>query len=277
MSRKTDDRTAATDRTTRTRRRLLATGAAVSTGAVIGCAAPVGANQAARTPFTVPSVGIPIVGSDMVFPVRRIYCIGRNYAAHAREMGSDPTREPPFFFQKPTDAIQLVAPGQMADHPYPTLTKNYHYEVELVVALGKGGRSIPAAQALDHVYGYSLGLDMTRRDLQRAMGDEKKPWEIGKSFDKSAPVGPIHPVAQVGHFTDGAIWLKVNGQTKQNATLKHMIWSVAEQVSRLSEAFELMPGDIIYSGTPENVGPVVKGDVIEIHIDRLPNLSVRIV
>ncbi|MFO1285328.1 MAG: fumarylacetoacetate hydrolase family protein [Rubrivivax sp.] len=272
------DRNERTDSTTAsTRRRLLAADAAVSTGAVIGCAAPAGANQAARTPFTVPSVGIPIVGSDMVFPVRRIYCIGRNYAAHAREMGSDPTREPPFFFQKPTDAIQLVAPGQMADHPYPTLTKNYHYEVELVVALGKGGRSIPAAQALDHVFGYSLGLDMTRRDLQRAMGDEKKPWEIGKSFDKSAPVGPIHPVAQVGHFTDGAIWLKVNGQTKQNATLKHMIWSVAEQVSRLSEAFELMPGDIIYSGTPENVGPVVKGDVIEIHIDRLPNLSVRIV
>ncbi|MFO1295704.1 MAG: fumarylacetoacetate hydrolase family protein [Rubrivivax sp.] len=271
------DRNERTDSTTSTRRRLLATGAAVSTGAVIGCAAPVGASNAARTPFTVPSTGIPIVGSDMVFPVRRIYCIGRNYAAHAREMGSDPTREPPFFFQKPTDAIQLVAPGQMADHPYPTLTKNYHYEVELVVALGKGGRSIPAAQALDHVFGYSLGLDMTRRDLQRAMGDEKKPWEIGKSFDKSAPVGPIHPVAQVGHFTDGAIWLKVNGQTKQNATLKHMIWSVAEQVSRLSEAFELMPGDIIYSGTPENVGPVVKGDVIEIHIDRLPNLSVRIV
>jgi fumarylpyruvate hydrolase len=260
------------------RRRWLATGAAMSTGAVIGCAAPAGANNAAqRTPFAVPGVAIPIVGSDMVFPVRRIYCIGRNYAAHSREMGSDPTREPPFFFQKPTDAIQLVAPGTVADHPYPTLTKNYHYEVELVVALGKGGRSIPTAQALDHVYGYSLGLDMTRRDLQRAMGEEKKPWEIGKSFDMSAPVGPIHPVAQTGHFLDGAIWLKVNGQTKQNATLKHMIWSVAEQISRLSEAFELVPGDIIYSGTPENVGPVVRGDVIDCHIDRLPNLSVKIV
>jgi len=259
------------------RRRWLSGGAAMASGAVMGCAVPVGANNAPRTPFAVGGTTIPIVGSDLVFPVRRIYCIGRNYAAHAREMGSDPTREPPFFFQKPTDAIQNVAPGTVADHPYPTLTKNYHYEVELVVALGKGGRSIPIERALDHVYGYSLGLDMTRRDLQRAMGDEKKPWEIGKSFDKSAPVGPIHPVAQVGHFLDGAIWLKVNGQTKQNATLKHMIWSVAEQIARLSEAFELMPGDIIYSGTPENVGPVVKGDVIEIHIDRLPNLSVRIV
>ena len=167
--------------------------------------------------------------------------------------------------------------------PWPTtrtrrLTKNYHYEVELVVALDKGGRNIAIERALDHVYGYTLGLDMTRRDLQRAMGDEKKPWEIGKSFDKSAPIGEIHPVEKVGgHFSDGAIWLKVNGTIKQNATLRHMIWSVAEQISKLSEAFELMPGDIIYCGTPENVGPVVRGDVIEIHIDRLPNLSVKIV
>ena len=260
------------------RRDALRSAAALSVGAAAaGCATPGVAGSAPKTPFSVADTYIPLAGSELMFPVRRIYCIGRNYAAHAREMGSDPNREPPFFFQKPTDAIQNVAPGNVADHPYPTLTKNYHYEVELVVALGKGGRSIPIAQALDYVYGYSLGLDMTRRDLQRAMGDEKKPWEIGKSFDKSAPVGPIHPVAQVGHFLDGAIWLKVNGQTKQNATLKHMIWSVAEQISRLSEAFELVPGDIIYSGTPENVGPVVKGDVIEIHIDKLPNLSVLIV
>jgi fumarylpyruvate hydrolase len=259
------------------RRRWLATGAAMTTGAVVGCAAPASANLEPRTAFAVARVGVPIAGSDMVFPVRRIYCIGRNYAAHAREMGSDPTREPPFFFQKPTDAIQFVAPGTVGDHPYPTLTKNYHYEVELVVALAKGGKSIPVASALDHVYGYSLGLDMTRRDLQRAMGDEKKPWEIGKSFDHSAVIGQIHPVAQTGHFVDGGIWLKVNGATKQDATLSHMIWSVAEQVSRLSEANELFPGDIIYSGTPENVGPVVRGDVIEIHIDRLPNLHIRIV
>ena len=260
------------------RRRLLATGAAMTSGAIVGCAAPVGAsNPAARTPFAVPGTSVPIAGSDQAFPVRRIYCIGRNYAAHAIEMGSDPTREPPFFFQKPTDAIQFVRPNTVADHRYPTLTKNYHYEVELVVALHKGGRDIALAQALDHVYGYSLGLDMTRRDLQRAMGDEKKPWEIGKSFDHSAVIGEIHPVSKVGHYPDGGIWLKVNGQTKQNATLRHMIWSVAEQISRLSQANELKPGDLIYSGTPENVGPVVRGDVIEIHIDRLPNLSVRIV
>ena len=157
------------------------------------------------------------------------------------------------------------------------MTKNYHYEVELVAALGKGGRTIPIDKALDLVYGYALGLDMTRRDLQRGMGDQKKPWEIGKSFDRSAPIGPIHKVAQTGHYTKGTIWLKVNGQTKQQATLNHMIWSVAEQISKLSEAFELFPGDLIYSGTPENVGPVLRGDVIECHIDGLPELSVKIV
>ena len=230
-----------------------------------------------KTLFPIAVTVIPVAGSTDFFPVRRIYCIGRNYAAHAREMGSDPTREPPFFFQKPTDAIQFIAPDKVVDHQYPTLTKNYHYEVELVAALSKGGRDIPADKALDHVYGYALGLDMTRRDLQRAMGDQKKPWEIGKSFDKSAPIGPLHPVSQVGHFKEGAIWLKVNGAIKQNANLNQMIWSVAEQISKISEAFELMPGDIIYSGTPENVGPVVKGDVIACHIDKLPDLSIKIV
>ena len=253
------------------------TAAAAVTGALAGCAAPAAQQAPARTPFAVPVTYIPVVGSDEMYPVRRIYCIGRNYAAHAREMGSDPNREPPFFFQKPTDAIQNVAIGTVPDHPYPPLTKNYHYEAELVAVLGKGGRNIPIASALDHVWGYSLGLDMTRRDLQRAMGDEKKPWEIGKSFDRSAPIGPIHKVAQTGHFTKGAIWLKVNGVTKQNANLNQMIWSVAEQINKLSEAFELFPGDIIYSGTPENVGPVVRGDVIEMHIDGLPNLSVKVV
>ena len=251
--------------------------AAAAAAGLAGCATTGMGAGAGRTPFPVAGATIPVAGSDMVFPVRRIYCIGRNYRAHSIEMGSNPDREPPFFFQKPTDAIQNVSPGVVADHPYPSLTKNYHYEVELVAAIGRGGRNIPAASALDHVWGYTLGLDMTRRDLQRAMGDEKKPWEIGKSFDHSAPLGPLFPVAQIGHFQQGAIWLKVNGQTKQNATLKHMIWSVAEQISRLSQAFELMPGDIIYSGTPENVGPVVRGDLIEIHIDGLPNLSVRVV
>ena len=230
-----------------------------------------------KTPFEVAGVYIPVADSDAFFPVRRIYCIGRNYAAHAREMGSDPSREPPFFFQKPTDAVQFVPPGTVADHPYPTLTNNYHYEAELVAALDKGGRNIAVADALNHVYGYTLGLDMTRRDLQRALGDQKKPWEIGKSFDHSAPLGALHKVGQVGHFSQGAIWLKVNGQMKQNANLNQMIWSVAEQISKLSEAFELYPGDIIFSGTPENVGPLVHGDVIEMHIDGLPNLSVKIV
>jgi fumarylpyruvate hydrolase len=259
------------------RRHFFQSTSLVTTGALVGCALPGVAQQQVKTPFAVPAVTLPIVGSDEVFPVRRIYCIGRNYRAHAIEMGSNPDREPPFFFQKPTDAIQYVKVGTVADHPYPTLTKNYHYEAELVAALGRGGRNIPVAQALDYVYGYSLGLDMTRRDLQRAMGDEKKPWEIGKSFDKSAPIGAIHKLAQTGHFKQGDIWLKVNGQTKQKANLSQMIWSVAEQISKLSEAFELFPGDIIYSGTPENVGPVVRGDVIEMHIDGLPNLSVKIV
>jgi len=261
-----------------------AAGTVAAVGTVLsGCAAPAGGMGtgtgmgSGMTVIDVPRTVIPVAGSNEVFPVRRIYCIGRNYAAHAREMGSDPTREPPFFFQKPTDAIQYVVEGTVADHPYPPLTKNYHYEAELVAVLGKGGRDVPVERALDLVWGYTLGLDMTRRDLQRAMGDEKKPWEIGKSFDHSAPIGAVQRVGKTGHFTQGAIWLKVNGVTKQSADLKQMIWSVAEQISRLSAAFELMPGDIIYSGTPENVGPVVRGDVIEMHIDGLPNLSIRIV
>jgi fumarylpyruvate hydrolase len=258
----------------RNRRRLFQAAAGLT---LAGVAARAEAQTAAKTPFAVSTTFIPIVGRDQVFPVRRIYCIGRNYAAHSREMGSDPNREPPFFFQKPTDAIQTVAIGTIADHPYPSLTKNYHYEVELVAALKSGGRNIPVNQALDHVYGYAIGLDMTRRDLQRAMGDEKKPWEIGKSFDMSAPVGPIHPVETIGHFEQGAISLAVNGAIKQSSDLKNMIWSVAEQIAKLSEAFELKPGDIIYSGTPENVGPVVKGDVLLCKIDRLPDLSIRIV
>ena len=258
------------------RRAALHSAAALTlSAATSGCATAT--SVAPATPFAVPATTVPIVGSAQLFPVRRIYCIGRNYAAHAREMGSDPTREPPFFFQKPTDAIQNVAPSIVADHPYPSLTKNYHYEVELVAALHKGGRDIAPERALDCVYAYALGLDMTRRDLQRAMGDEKKPWEIGKSFDRSAPIGPLHLASNIGHFTKGRIWLKVNGQVKQDSDLSNMIWSVAEQISKLSQAFELFPGDIVYSGTPENVGPVVRGDVIECHIDGLPNLSVKIV
>jgi 2-keto-4-pentenoate hydratase/2-oxohepta-3-ene-1,7-dioic acid hydratase in catechol pathway len=256
------------------RRHAFAAGLAIAATPLL----PEAAKAAAGQPlFDIPRTFIPIVGSDQVFPVRRIYCIGRNYAAHAREMGSDPNREPPFFFQKPTDAIQNVAVGTTADHPYPSLTKNYHHEIELVAVLAKGGRDIKVEQALDHVFGYTIGLDMTRRDLQQFMGNQKKPWEIGKSFDRSAPLGPIHPVSQFGHFTKGAIWLKVNGQIKQSADLDMMSWSVAEQIAQLSAAFELAPGDVIYSGTPENVGPVVAGDVMEGHIDGLPNLMVKVV
>ena len=253
---------------------IAASAASLSASALAGEAQ---AQTAARPIFSLPPTMVPTAGSAELFPVRRIYCIGRNYAAHAREMGSDPTREPPFFFQKPTDAIQNVKIGEVADHPYPTLTQNYHYEVELVAALKSGGKDIPAEKALDHVYGYAVGLDMTRRDLQRAAGAEKKPWEIGKSFDFSAPIGPIHPVARTGHFTKGAISLAVNGAVKQNADLSFMIWSVAEQIAQLSKAFELKAGDIIYSGTPENVGPVVRGDVILCKIEGLPDMSVRIV
>ena len=264
-----------------TRRNALQTAATMTVGAAVGtitasCATP-GSGSAPKTPFDVTDTYINIAGSDMMYPVRRIYCIGRNYRAHSIEMGSNPDREPPFFFQKPTDAIQNVAPGTVAEHPYPTLTKNYHYEVELVAALAKGGRNVPVEKALELVYGDAVGLDMTRRDLQRAMGDEKKPWEIGKSFDRSAPIGPLHTPDKTGHLAKGAIWLKVNGQAKQNANLNQMIWSVAEQISNLSRAFELMPGDIIYSGTPENVGPVVKGDVMDAHIDGLPDIRVKVV
>jgi fumarylpyruvate hydrolase len=182
-----------------------------------------------------------------------------------------------YCFQKHTDAIQRIPPGQTVDHPYPPLTKNYHYEIELVAALQSGGRNIAPADALKHVLGYAVGLDMTRRDLQRAMGDEKKPWEIGKSFDKSAPIGPIHRLEDTGHFTRGRIELYVNGKVKQSADLQQMIWNVAEQISKLSDAFELVAGDIIYSGTPENVGPVVRGDVMVGKIEKLPDITVKVV
>ncbi|MGM4918299.1 fumarylacetoacetate hydrolase family protein [Tardiphaga sp. 813_E8_N1_3] len=258
------------------RRTILTTGAVALAGSALAGEA-VQAQAGPKGIFSVATVTIPIVGETDVFPVRRIYCIGRNYAAHSREMGSDPTREPPFFFQKPTDAIQNVKIGEVADHPYPSLTKNYHYEVELVAALKSGGTNIPVDKALDHVYGYAVGLDMTRRDLQRAMGDEKKPWEIGKSFDRAAVIGPIHPVAKTGHMTKGPISLAVNGTVKQTSDLDKMIWSVAEQISKLSDAFELKAGDIIYSGTPENVGPVVKGDVLLCKLQGLPDMSIKIV
>ncbi|HVT56134.1 MAG TPA: fumarylacetoacetate hydrolase family protein [Xanthobacteraceae bacterium] len=232
---------------------------------------------ASKTLFSLPQTTIPIAGGDQTFPVRRIYCIGRNYAAHALEMGSDPTREAPFFFQKPSDAAQYVAPKTVGKHHYPPLTKNYHYEVELVAALKSGGKNIKAKDALKHVYGYAVGLDMTRRDLQSQMKDQKKPWEIGKGFDNGAPIGPILPVSKVGHPSKGVISLSVNGEVKQKADLSQMIWSVAEQIEKLSEAFELKAGDIILSGTPENVGAVVKGDTMVAKIKGFPDLTIKVV
>jgi 2-keto-4-pentenoate hydratase/2-oxohepta-3-ene-1,7-dioic acid hydratase in catechol pathway len=258
------------------RRTILTTGAVALAGsALAGEAAQ--AQAGPKSIFPVAAVTIPIVGETDVFPVRRIYCIGRKYAAHAIERGSDPTREPPFFFQKPTDAIQNVRTGEVADHPYPSLTKNYHHEVELVAALKSGGTNIAVDRALEHVYGYALGLDMTRRDLQNEMSGMKKPWEIGKSFDHAAVLGPITPVSKTGHFSKGPISLAINGTVKQSSDLDKMIWSVAEQIAKLSEAFELKAGDIIYSGTPENVGPVVKGDVLLCKLQGLSDMSIKIV
>ena len=262
----------------KSRREFLNAGAAVGAATVAACAAPMRADaDRSDLLFAHDVATVPVMGSDQKFPVRRIYCVGRNYAAHAIERGSDPTREPPFFFQKPTDAIQVAAPGALLDHPYPSMTSNYHYEVELVAFLKSGGRDIPVDQALQHVYGYSVGLDMTRRDLQNGMAAQKKPWEVGKSFDHAAVVSHIHPADKVGHPAKGAIWLKVNGNVKQNSDLSKMIWNVAEQVSHLSKYFELKAGDMIYCGTPENVGPVVPGDVMTGHIDGIYEINVKVV
>jgi 2-keto-4-pentenoate hydratase/2-oxohepta-3-ene-1,7-dioic acid hydratase in catechol pathway len=259
-------------------RRTAVTVGAAGLGTLAGAAA--GSANAAQplSPqiFNIAHMTIPIVGDTAVFPVRRVYCIGRNYAAHAREMGSDPNREPPFFFQKPADAVVVVQPGSTGTIAYPTLTKNFHYEIELVAFLKAGGRNIPVEKALDLVLGYSVGLDMTRRDLQERMKAEQKPWEIGKSFDQSAPMGPIHLAEKTGHLAKGRIALSVNGAVKQNSDLSNMIWNVAEQIAQLSRANELYAGDIIFSGTPENVGPVVAGDTMVGMIAGLPDLTVKV-
>jgi fumarylpyruvate hydrolase len=221
-------------------------------------------------PAPIPTV--PVAGSADSFPVRRIYCVGRNYAAHAREMGSDPDRDPPFFFCKPADAVVPVLPGTTVDLPYPSQTANYHHEVELVVAIGKRGRDIAAADAGSHVWGYTVGFDMTRRDLQFALRDKGRPWELGKAFDQSAPIAPLVPVSRCGHPATGRIWLEVNGKLKQQGDLADLIWSVPETIAHLSKYFELVSGDLIFTGTPEGVGPVVKGG-----IDAIGELSIRIV
>ncbi len=221
-------------------------------------------------------VAVPVAGDDRQFPVRRVYCVGRNYASHAREMGSDPNREPPFFFCKPGDAVVPVAEGQTLKLQYPAQTSNYHYEIELVVAIGRGGFNIAQEQALEHVFGYAVGLDMTRRDLQTKMREAGRPWEIGKAFDQSAPISPLHTVEKVGHQGDAELWLKVNGQDKQRSSTNELIWSVAETIAYLSQFFRLEPGDLIYTGTPEGVGPVVAGDLLEGGVAGLATLSVRV-
>ncbi|WP_321890439.1 fumarylacetoacetate hydrolase family protein [Burkholderia cenocepacia] len=222
-------------------------------------------------------VALPVAGSDARFAVRRVYCVGRNYAAHAREMGFDPDREPPFFFCKPADSIVPVAYGETLDLAYPSQTQNYHYEAELVAVIGKGGSDIPLERALDHVWGYAVGLDMTRRDLQMKMREMGRPWEIGKAFDRSAPLGPVHRASDVGHVEQGGLWLTVNGATRQKSDVSHLIWSVAETVADLSKFFRLEPGDVIFTGTPEGVGPVVAGDVMKVGVERLGELTVRVV
>jgi fumarylpyruvate hydrolase len=215
---------------------------------------------------------VPVKGSDAPFPVRRVYCIGRNYAAHALEMGSD-LREPPFFYLKPADA---VVAGDDTTIPYPPKTENFHYEGELVAAIGKGGKDIPVESANDHIFGYAVGLDMTRRDLQAVARDKGRPWDMGKGFDKSAPCGTIVRASEIGHPTKGAIWLKVNGEIKQSGDIADMIWNIPESISYLSGLVELQPGDLLYTGTPEGVGPVVAGDVIDLHVDGVADLKVTI-
>lgn len=221
-------------------------------------------------PPSVPSV--EVTGRGERFPVHRIYCVGRNYAAHAREMGSDPDREPPFFFTKPADAI---VPNN-ATIPYPPRTANLHHEIELVVAIGNGGKNIAAANGLDHVFGYAVGNDLTRRDLQFQARDKGRPWDTGKAFDRSAAITAIQPASKSGHLQKGRIWLKVNGETRQDADLAELIWSVPEIIAELSTLFELAPGDLIYTGTPAGVGAVKAGDRLEGGVDGLDTLVTTI-
>jgi len=214
---------------------------------------------------------IPVVGGGE-FPVRRVYCVGRNYAAHSIEMGDDPERDPPFFFQKNPD--NLDASGEF---PYPPQTADVHHEVEMAVALKKGGTNIPVSEALEHVYGYAPCLDMTRRDLQGEAKAKGRPWEIGKAFERSGPIGPLQTVFQIGHPANGRVELLVNGEVKQEGDLNQMIWKVPEMISHLSDYFELQPGDVIMSGTPAGVGPIVKGDVMLVNITGLETLTVKVV
>lgn len=233
-------------------------------------------NIATPQPLVVPApriVTLPVRGTQARFPIHRIYCVGRNYAAHAIEMGHDPNREAPFFFQKNPDNVLTNG----ADFPYPPRSNNVHHEIEVAVCLSKGGKDIPLASALDHVFGYAVCLDMTRRDLQEECKKAGRPWEIGKAFEHSAPIGEIIPVSEIGHPDKGAVILKVNGEVRQQGDLNQMIWKVPEMISYLSGLFELQPGDIIMSGTPSGVGAVVRGDVMESHVEGIGTLVTRVV
>jgi fumarylpyruvate hydrolase len=227
--------------------------------------------------FTPPAVvALPVVGSDAKFPVRRVYCVGRNYVEHAKEMGFT-GREEPFFFSKPADALLVIPNGTQGKMQYPSKTSNLHYEMELVVALGSGGRDIPVEKANACIFGYALGLDMTRRDLQGECKKQGRPWEVGKAFDQGGPIGPVHPVTKTGLLSSGAISLEVNGQVKQSSNLDKLIWSIPESISYLSGLFELKAGDLIFSGTPEGVGAVVKGDRMLGRFEGLGELDVVMV
>ncbi len=217
-------------------------------------------------------ISVPVAGGGG-FPVRRVFCVGRNYAEHAREMGSDPDREPPFFFMKPADALLL----NDADMPYPPQSKQLHHEMELVVAIGIGGKDIAEADALNHVWGYAAGLDMTRRDLQNAAKKEGKPWDMGKGFDHSAPIGVMVPASKVEHPATGLIELKVNGKVRQTSDLSKMIWNVQETIAYLSRLVTLAPGDLIYTGTPENVAAVERGDLLEGVVEGVGSVKTRII
>lgn len=218
------------------------------------------------------TTSVPIAGTDERFPVHRIYCVGRNYGEHAREMGFDPEREPPFFFEKPADAI--VENG--ATIPYALATQNFQHEIELVVAIGKQGVEIPSQTALEHVYGYAVGLDMTRRDQQLAARDKGRPWDVGKAFDQSAPISAIHRVSEIGHPSRGAIWLNVNEEVRQRADLTQLLWPVPDVIAHLSKLFVLQPGDLIYTGTPAGVGPVKPGDRLQGAVEGVAEISLQI-
>jgi fumarylpyruvate hydrolase len=222
--------------------------------------------------FQLPQITVPIAGLDARFPVRRIYGIGRNYAEHAREMGHDPEREPPFFFTKPADAV--VSNG--ASIPYPPRTADLHHEIELVVAINRGGERIAVDKALQHVFGYAVGIDLTRRDLQKEAKDRGRPWDTAKGFDQSAPISAIHSAADIGHPQNGRIWLKVNDDFRQQGDLNELIWSVPESIAELSTLFRIEPGDLIFTGTPAGVGPVTAGDRLTGGIDGIDDIAIQI-